>query len=53
MLDIHHMAFYRAICLSKVQAGVRVGIIAEAKVNIMCDCAGSLLSQYWGKIIGP
>lgn len=53
MSDIHHMAFYRAICLSKVQAGVRVGIITEAKVNIMCDCPGLTLSQYCGKIIGP
>lgn len=40
MSDIHHMAFYRAICLSKVQAGVRVSIIAEVKVNIVCDCFG-------------
>lgn len=52
MSDIHHVAFYRAICLFKVQAGVRVGIIAEAKVNITCDCLGLTLSQYYGKIIG-
>lgn len=44
MSDIHHMGFYRAICLSNVQAGVRTGIMAEAKVNITCDCTGLTLS---------
>ncbi len=40
------------VCL-KYRQGVRVGIRAEAKVHIMCDCVGLTLSQYCGKIIGP
>lgn len=39
------------VCL-KYRQGFRAGIIAEAKVNIMCDCTG-LTSRYCGKIIGP
>lgn len=35
------------VCL-KYRQGVRVSIIAEAKVNIMCDCTGLTLSQYRG-----
>lgn len=43
MSDVQHMAFYT--CLGKVQAGVSVGMKAEAQTNIVFNFNSLTLSH--------